>query len=99
MADIDITITIPDAWVTRVQESLTGNAEKNINIDCENAHINYSYDPKGSDNWLVYAEKVFIKHLVSQVRLYELSKANEDYRNAINAIEQPTENVPDDLLE
>ena len=98
MADIDITITIPDAWVTRVQDALTNQASKNISIDFENGHIDYSYEPKGSDNWVQFAQRAFREHLKNQIKVSELSIDNERYRTDISGIEQPGEDVPEDIL-
>ena len=98
MADIDITITIPDAWVPRVQDALTNQANKSISIDFDNATIRYSYDPKGSDTWVEFAERAFKEHLKNQIKVSELSIDNERYRTDISEIEQPSEDVPENIL-
>jgi len=98
MADIDITITIPDAWISRVQDALTNQASKSIGIEFENAHKRYSYEPKGTDTWVQFAERAFKAHLINQIKVSELSVSYANYTEAINGIEQPFEDVPEDIL-
>lgn len=98
MADINITITIPDAWITRVQDALTGQVNENISIEFGNSHIRYTYEEKGTDTWIQFAERVFKEHLKNQIKVYELSIDSIRYTDEIRAITQPIEDVPDDIL-
>jgi len=98
MADIDITITIPDAWISRVQDALINQASKQISIEFENAHKRYSYEPKGTDTWVQFAKRVFTEHLKQQIKVSELSVSYANYTEAINGIDQPFEDVPEEIL-
>jgi len=98
MADIDITITIPDSWITRVQDALTGQAEKPITIEFDNSHKRYSYAEKGTDTWVQFAKRAFTEHLKQQIKVFELSLSQQAYSDNINAIELPGEDVPEDIL-
>ncbi len=98
MADIPITIIIPDAWITRVQATLTGQADKDITIEFNNAHKRYSYAAKGSDTWIQFAKRAFREHLKQQIKVYELSISQQEYSDNIQNIELPGEDVPEDIL-
>lgn len=99
MADINITITIPDAWVSRVQDAITGQAEKRISTQFESANLSYQYTAKGgAETWIEFAGRVFKEHLKQQIKLYELSEDIARYDSEINSIDLPSEDVPDEIL-
>lgn len=99
MADVNVTITVPDAWVNRVLTALNGQANKDIGLDFENAHKNYTYEAKtGEENNIQFAKRVFTEHLKQQIKIYELSLSYDEYRTAINNITDPFEDVPEDIL-
>ena len=99
MADVNVTITVPDAWVIRTLEAINGMADKDIRIEFERAIQSYKYEAKTAlENNLQFAKRVFKEMILQHIKAFELDAAYDVYFSSINAIEQPTEDVPEDLL-
>ena len=86
MADINVTITIPEEWISRVQAAKHGMAEKNISIDFKHTHIRYSYPAKNDETEVEFAQRICREHWRQQVKAYELSIDNERYSDEIEGI-------------
>lgn len=99
MADVNITITVPDAWVSRTLTALNGMAEKKIGINFENAMRPYEYESKAAEETNIqFAKRVFTDMIKYHIKAYEW---NEDYQRFVNesiAITAISEDVPDDIL-
>jgi hypothetical protein len=99
MADVDITITVPDAWVSRTLDALNGMAGKNIRIEFDRALKEYMYDAKdGSETNPQFAARAFREMIKQHIKAYELNEDYIRYRSDMGDILAPSESVPEDIL-
>ena len=103
MANIDITITIPDAHVARVSEAITNLADKQlkveVNADGFHNRWEYSYEPKQpAESSLQFAQRVVRENIKAIVRLYEYTKDWNRFEAESSAVVQPSQNVPEDVI-
>lgn len=103
MADIDVTITIPDIHVARVIAAFVqvGGSELTFQAN-DNAGFASSYSvdmpEKGADSSLVFGKK-FIKSLIlGAVKVSEQYDEDTRYANEVAVITPPTVNVPDTVI-
>lgn len=104
MADVQLTITIRDASVTRVVAMLDGYAGKNISYGVsENNNpmmecFDFSLPTKNGLTNKLLGEKVLRCLLLNLVKCFELQKDRFRYTTEEKAIPLPTQNVPDDII-
>jgi hypothetical protein len=100
MANITLQIEIPENWVSRVQESFNGMANNKIEMQFERVNHDFEYPEKqNGESQVQFAERILRELAKSLIKIYELDKDfKERYIPAVNAIEQPNINVPNDIL-
>lgn len=100
MADLDITITVPEAYIPRVQATFNGLAGMKMKLKNEvSGGVEFVIQPKqvGETN-LQFGER-FIRQAMRQfVRLFELDTDTDRYKTEVAAVVTPTETVPDDII-
>lgn len=100
MPDITLSVTVPDAQVQRVMDAINGRADIDIKLTTDGSPgFTFSYEAKqGGESNLQYGER-FVKELIrGLVREYELNVDTLRYETDINAVSQPTQNVPDGIV-
>jgi hypothetical protein len=100
MADIDLTVTIPDSKAVRVQEAFNGMANNKIQMQFDNINHEFIYDERqnGETN-KEYAQRILRELAKSLIKIYELDKDfKERYIPEIKAVQEPAINVPNDIL-
>lgn len=105
MADIKLTITIPDAKIPKVAEAFTGMAGKNISIS-PNVHPaggsagwSYSYIPQqGGEGTKAFGERVVFETMRALVRAYFQNKDTSRYAGDVDAVSKPANGVEDDII-
>lgn len=101
---VEITISIPDKYVNRVLTVFTELSGKNIELmlhsDDLDGNWNYSLIPKdiGETN-KQFATRVIKETVRALVKLYDYAKDRERYRIEIGTIQQPSQDVPDEIVE
>lgn len=101
MADINITITIPEEWAPDVQEAFNGQADKPIGLTFETAHKNYTYAPRditGGETQLQFAQRVIRTHLKQQVIIFKKSVDQVRWETEINSVDPVLEDIPEDIF-
>ena len=100
MADLNITITIPESYIPRVQATFTGlsGVEMNLKNDISGG-IDFIIEPKQSGETNIQFGTRFIRQSMLQfVRLFELDLDTERYKTSIAAVATPAESVPPDII-
>jgi hypothetical protein len=99
MADIVIEITVPDAYVTRAFEALTGMADKRIRIEFERDSVIYDYTAKESEETnKEFAERVCRNMIINHIKAYEKDLDYDRYHAEMKAVLPASEDVPDNIL-
>lgn len=97
MADVSITITIPDAHTTRVQEAFTNLSDSRLTLNNGIMSIEFSIAGKTpTENNIQFAQRFIRTALKQFVRLNEKRTDLEDrYKPAVEAVPLPQESVPE----
>ena len=104
MADVQITLTIPDAHVQDVIDSFTKNAGAKLEIraiypDSLNGKWNYTIEPKGAGESLQQFGKRFIKeHIKALLDMDSLTADKEAKAAQHDAIPEPQSSVPSEVI-
>jgi hypothetical protein len=99
MADVNITITVPDAWVNRTLTALNGMADKNIQIGLDRGFMSYRYDAKKPEETnIVFAKRAFVEMIKNHIKAFEFSEDQERYATDISSVEPASVDVPDGIL-
>jgi hypothetical protein len=99
MADVNITITVPDAWVGRTLSALNGMADKKIGIRFENAMREYEFESKtGEETNVEFAKRAFREMILQHIKAFEWSEDYQRFQSERDNIVEISENVPDELL-
>ena len=94
-----IIIDIDDLDVTRAIDAFTGLADENLEINGLGNTKDFEYSTKATgETNIQFGKRVIAKIMVQFVKLYEKAQDKERFNSDIEAIEQVTENVPDDLI-
>jgi hypothetical protein len=102
MADVDLTITIPDVYLTKVITAFTLTAGADIRLEIVKDDIRSEWqfviDPQGDDTLMQFGQR-FIRELGKAV-VNAVSKREDEtrYKAEISAITLPTSDVPTDIL-
>lgn len=103
MADVDLTVTVPEVWQTKVVDSFTTIAGANILIHINkpglNARWKFTIAPKGASETLVQFGSRFLRELgIAYVNAVDKAEDEDRYKAAIAAIPPPISDVPDNIL-
>lgn len=104
MADINLTITIPEEYQETVADAFALASGKPMELSCHGTNYDSSWQfniaPKdGSETMKEFGER-FLKELGKAViRLVDLKEDYDRYTSEINAIDPPEQDVPEDILE
>lgn len=104
MADIVLNITIPEEHQQRVIDAFTLASGKGLQLsvchDVVDGRWNFVIDPKQPDETMKEFGERFLKGLgIAVIRLVDLCEDTQRYRTEIADIDQPSQDVPDDVLE
>lgn len=102
MADVTLSIIIPDEHQGRVLAALNAYADKTIQMQIRVTDVdkwNWFYPERGTDGPKVWAEKILRKFFVNLVKCYEYNLDLDRYNSDIAAIAQASESVPDEIIE
>lgn len=108
MANVTLTIILKDAYVTRCLTAFNALADKEIYTKIDDwIEWKWSYLTKQTgENNKQYGERILKQFVRSLVRNYEYNIDHERYENDvkqiydnIDTIEQPSQNVPDGIVE
>jgi len=103
MADVQLTLTIPDQHVTRVLEAFVGLDDASIKIVVQGteyeAKWRYTYLPQQpGETTKQFAIRVIRAHIVAMIRVHALKDDIRRYDEAVTAIPIPEQNIPDDII-
>ena len=111
MPDVDLSLKIPDAYVSRAIEAFNGLAGKRIELMAhgdggspENPNFNgnwsFTIAPKGeSENLKQFGER-FLRELgIAALRLWDYAEDQDRYRGEVALITPASQDVPDDAIE
>jgi hypothetical protein len=100
MPDVNLTLTIPNQYVSRALDALNGLADKELQMQNINGQLrDFKYDPKqGGETNKDFAERVFRVIGKALIRLYEYDEDYDRYTTDIGAVAQPSESVPQDII-
>jgi len=99
MADLNITITIPENYIPRVQEAFNSLAATEIELKNEFARIFFEIPEKQTGESNLQFGRRFIRKAMKQfVRLHELDEDGDRYKSEVSAVSPPEESVPDDII-
>jgi len=103
--DVELTITIPDAYVARAIDAFSGVAGARIDMNAHNPETNFNanwtfaIEPKDGAETLKDFGQRFMKELgLAVIRLWDYAEDQDRYRTAVNLIPSAAQDVPDDLL-
>lgn len=104
MADVNLTIVIPDAYITRVLDALNAVAGASFSIeatkDDTHAHWDFTIAPKGASETNRDFAKRFIRELGKAViNMVDKAEDEQRYRDEISIISPPVSDVPNSILE
>ena len=101
MADITLTITVPEQYQSRVLEAVTAYAGSNLQLRAKIDNSEtvddwaWDYPEQGESNAKVFVERVLKNFMLAIVRCYEYGKDVERYKASVTAVEPPSQSVPD----
>jgi len=105
MADIELTIRIPDAYITRTIDAFTGVAGARIDLMAHNpetefnANWNFTISPKDDAEPLKSFGERFLRELgLAVIRMWDYAEDQDRYRTAVSTIPSAAQDVPDDIL-
>jgi hypothetical protein len=109
MADVDLTVTIPDAWQAKVLDAFTQSAGAYLRLEIDKhdpnpenelrAEWQLTIAPKGETETLKQFGQRFLRELGKAVVNAIDKKEDEDrYRSEVSAITPPVSDVPTDIL-
>ena len=110
MADVNLTITIPDAQVTRVFDTFTKLADRNIILRTSLSPIEPGgREPEGS--WVLkfssklvsetnkqFGIRAILETIRALVKLKEYTEDTQRYHNDVSVVIPPSQNVPDNIV-
>lgn len=103
MADVQITITIPDAWTTKVLDAFQRTSGKNLRLEAHgpDSHSDWSFTigPQGPGESAVAFGKRFITQLgKAVVDMVDYADDRDRYSSEISAIQPPQSDVPEGII-
>jgi hypothetical protein len=99
MADVNITITIPDARKTRVFDAFTSLGDKTIELEGVGVIKTFIIPGKsGSETNREFAKRFIRRAMWQFVRLWEQSEKDGAYVSNIESVTREIEDVPEDVF-
>ena len=103
MADVTLEITIKDQgdYLQRATNAFWGMQDKLVGYSIvDSGTIREAVFPnQGASGLKEFGERI-ASHLMKQaVRMWEMQKSVDDYRDSVKALPSPSEDVPDDIFE
>ena len=107
MADVEITVVIPEAWVDDTVEAFTKVAGSRIDMHAHksteasefNANWDFTIESKGETEGAKAFGARFFKELgLAVVRMYQYAKDRDRYRTEVSEITSAHQDVPDDAI-
>lgn len=103
MMAVEIKITIQEQHINRVLEALTGLAGKTLDLMVADGTFHgdwsYEYAPKSDDETnKEFAARVIRENIKAMLKLHSMAIDRERYSEAIKAISQPMQSVPDNII-
>lgn len=99
MADVTLTITIPERHLATIYNAYTDLSGNEIETTALESHKNYQIMPQrlGENN------QQFVKRFIRQnswkmVGLWKQSRLDAQWKSDIRALERQTEDVPEDII-
>ena len=104
MADVNLTITVPDAYITKTINAFTHIANKQLRLEAHSRNYDSAWSfkilPQQSGESLIeFGERVLRELGKAVIRLDNIKEDYNRYNTEIAAINPPTPNVPDDVLQ
>lgn len=104
MPDVAVTVTLKDAHVQRALDAATARGGKRMELFCADQHppgIVHSYvvPEKGAMTNKQWAEAITAAMWRAMVREKELNDSFSTHVDALKAVPEATENVPDGIVE
>jgi hypothetical protein len=101
MADVNLTITIPDEHVSRVEDAFNGLAGEDITLDSIslNSRKEFNISPKeGGETDKQFAERFIRQSMWRFVKLWEQHEHDDDYEADVSAIIHVQDSVPEGVF-
>jgi len=108
MADVQLTITIPDAYVTRAVNAFTTITDTHMTIEARghgdpenefNGRWDFSIEPKGdTETMKEFGERVFRSLGLAIINMVDKAEDETRFRTEVQAIVPPASDVPEDIL-
>ena len=110
MADVDLTITIPDAHTVRVLDAFSKAAGARIELMANkgvgspenpsfNANWSFSYAEKdASENNKQFAVRTILELIKALVKMVDYAEDQDRYRTEVSAITPANQDVPEDII-
>jgi len=99
---VEITITVPDNYVTKVLDALNGLADKDITIQSKDEMLgvwSYKYEPKGdTEDNRAFAKRVFTSTLLAFVRMFHHSEDRKRFNTDVKNIAPINHELPDEAV-
>ena len=108
MPDVTLTVTVPDAWITKTLGAFNTIADTHMTIEARghapdpqdefNGRFDFRIIRDLGDNDKQWAERVLRELGKAVVKMVDLAEDNVRYREEISSVLPPTENVDDGVL-
>ena len=107
MADVDLTITIPDAHTVRVLDAFNKAAGARIELMAHksvgdtnfNANWSFQYAEKdASENNKQFAVRAILELTKALVKMVDYAEDQDRYRTEVSAITPANQDVPEDII-
>ena len=102
MADVVLSITIPNQFVARVVAAINARAGKEMSIQvlaAENVPFQFQYAPKAAEETQMQYGQRFVKEYIRAfVRCHELNTDATRFSSAVAAVPVPSQSVPDEIV-
>lgn len=103
MADVQLTLTVPDAYVTRVLAAMNHADGRLVEVSVGDAAIgdNYGFTTaieKGGMGNAEYAKYFIMQLIKTYVRAYEFGVDRVRFESEQAAVTPATQNVPDEIV-
>ena len=99
MADVNLTITIPEKYISRTIDAFYGEANKSIELRDDAEHTIFKYLPRQEkETNQQFSERVIKELIVALVKCYELHAERVRYNEAVAKVNPPFVTVPDDIV-
>ena len=103
MADVDLTVTIPDAYVIKVLNALQATADRDLMLGAFNSDSPIEWGFKisgqqGGETSKDFGERYIKEFLLAVIRMVEFAQDKNRYDAEIQAVTPPTQDVGDGTI-